>query len=181
MYHFRRRNNQRSRSRFRSRFRRQNEKSPELQLIKKTRGVSAYLKAVAEVPFHCPEYWSGVSSRSDSHEHFLQKLCIKLGSKFNVYKVVANLLYNTWKLKLVGQGADAINLGNLNYSKIYVRAVWRVDNAEHYRKYHAKVSSMCIEEALSDSRRNARTEGNLNEKARSFLGYYMLYETNGLD
>jgi len=148
----------------------------DLQHIKKTKGVPAYLNALSEQTFRCPDYWSG--EQASAHQQpgttiELPKFCVPLHAKSRIWKAVVDLVNVTWEQDKVGFGNDAKNLASLNYTKICVQGVWRVENPDLLRKYRQKFQTMCRKASIMPFLPVKELKGQQEIKTRQ-LGKYLL-------
>lgn len=94
-----------------------------------------------------PSYWTVYTSNNDlatwnssiSSKDF--KL-VALKSSSPTYSAVEKLALNTWKSQFVGKGTDAVGLAHLNYTKIQITNIERLESPhlfEEYWKYREKI------------------------------------------
>lgn len=94
-----------------------------------------------------PSYWTVYTSTKDlatwnSSVSSKDLKLVALKTSSPTYSAVEKLALNTWQSKFVGQGNDALGLAKLNYTKIKVTNVERLENPhlfEEYWKYREKI------------------------------------------
>lgn len=94
-----------------------------------------------------PSYWTVYTSSKDlatwnsrvSSKDFKLEA---LKSSSQTYSAVEKLALNTWKSQFVGKGTDAVGLAQLNYTKIQITNIERLESPhlfEEYWKYREKI------------------------------------------
>ncbi|XP_052277425.1 uncharacterized protein LOC127876354 isoform X2 [Dreissena polymorpha] len=101
-----------------------------------------------------PSYWTTFHSRKTLKDWGLEakkRPFIRLPIQGQDFQDVVKLVQDTWDAQHVGHGRDAQGLGGLNYTKVKVTKVERIENYELFHKYAVKRQEL-FKKALNTGR-----------------------------
>jgi len=111
--------------------------SNDLQYIKRTKGVPAYLSKLATTEnLQLPKYWTHYK-KYDQQDIGSIKTPLQPGTE--VYKAVEAMVMGTWEARLVGQGHDA---ANLKHSGITIKNIYAVENLYMFHSYKSQLKNL---------------------------------------
>ncbi|KAH3832425.1 uncharacterized protein LOC127877783 isoform X2 [Dreissena polymorpha] len=170
--------------------------------IMRDRGTEEWFKSMYKSEPCSPCYWTTFHSKKTLKDWGIeaqQRPFIRLPIEGQDFQDVVKLVQDTWDAQHVGHGRDAKGLSELNYTKVKVTRVERIENYELFHKYAAKRQELFKKafktggpfksmEKLTGSKGKVLTTSNIENNSvlskevyHEVNEHYMFHGTDGVD